>query len=182
MLNENWNSKFKINGAQHKITDELDKGYIYGYHDRRMKSSINYNIKGGETYLHPVFYSEDPDACVPAYFLSNKLPAVTIKEIDGFTSIFYGSKAVKWDFLKSVARFAGCHIYSETGDCIYANKNFITIHASFTGRKKLAFPHVCNPLELYEEVYYGKGVAEIEFDMLKGETKMFQIRMPENHN
>ena len=60
-------------------------------------------------------------------------------------------------------------------DVLFANKNFVTIHASSSGKKVIRFKEECSPFELYEEKYYGTNVKEIEFDMNFGETKMFYL-------
>ena len=79
------------------------------------------------------------------------------------------------DVIKEIARFAGCHIYSETDDVIYVGRNYITIHASKSGKKKISFLKECSPFEVYEEKGYGENVSFIEFEMLKGETKTFSV-------
>ena len=40
-------------------------------------------------------------------------------------------------------RSAGCHIYTDSDDVLYAGKNFICIHASPDGEKKIKLPKSC---------------------------------------
>ena len=128
-----------------------------------------------DAYLSPIITTNDQNAFTGAYFAGSDIPAITIKEMDGWTSVLYGSKVITADFIKEIARSAGCHIYSEGDDVLFANKNFVTIHASSSGKKVLRFKETCSPFELYEEKYYGTNVKEIEFDMNFGETKMFYL-------
>ena len=129
-----------------------------------------------KSYLIPLLYADDENSTTIANFLQDGTPAVSVKEADGFTSVYCGSKFVSAEFVREIARFAGCHIYEEDENVLYANKNFITVHASKTGTITLKFPKECSPYELYEEKYYGENVTEISFDLLKGETRMFKLK------
>jgi len=133
------------------------------------------HIKASEVNLYPLIYTDDDNSKVLAYFLDSKKPALTSKEQDGYTLIYCGSKYLSCDVIKEIARFDGCHIYSETDDVIYANRSYITIHAAASGQKVIKFPSRCNVYEVYEEKNYGEGVDKIEFELSKGENMMFRI-------
>ena len=128
-----------------------------------------------DTYMYPTVYSVDEGAENLAYFLTTGIPAVTVKECDGFISVLHGSKYLKSDEVRQIARFAGCHIYSESDDTLYANSNFIVHHAAGSGKKKIQFKKKCSPYEVYEQRFYAKDVSEIEFDSYLGETKTFKL-------
>ena len=101
---------------------------------------------------------------------------LTLKEQDGFTSIYCGTKYLSCDVIKEIARFAGCHIYSETEDVFYANRNYITIHASEGGLKTIKLPGKYDIYDVYDEKFAVKESEEIQIEMYKGETRMFEIR------
>ena len=168
-------SKFKVSG-NHPIVKNLDKGKWYGEFDRTKKPNQSFVTPYmPKSYLIPLLYADDKNSTTIANFLQDGTPAVSVKEADGFTSIYCGSKFISAEFVREVARFAGCHIYEEDENVVYVNKNFLTVHASKTGTITLKFPKECSPYELYEEKYYGENVTAISFDMLRGETKMFKI-------
>ena len=77
--------------------------------------------------------------------------------------------------MRAVAVFAGCHIYCDTNDVLYANKNYITIHAASGGEKLIKLPSAKSALEVYENKYYSENSQEIKFSLKKGETKMFRL-------
>ncbi len=168
--------KFKINGEEHEITNNLDKGQIYGYNYRYKQNNMFYSAFDNTQLLYPAFYSADKDAKNLAYYLQEKLPALSIKEMDGWTSVFCGSRNLRNDVFRELARFAGCHIFCESDDVIYASRNYVTIHAASTGSKTLYFPENCTPFEIYEQVNYGENTNEITFNLLKGETKTFELK------
>ena len=98
-----------------------------------------------------------------------------MKENNGYTAIYYGAKYISADIVRELARFASCHIYEETGHVLFANKNFITIHASHSGNVNIKLPQKCTAYELYEETNYSENSDVLTFDIKKGETKMFRL-------
>lgn len=178
ILCERFDAVFRWNGEKHAISRNLDKRALYGKFDRRrtmMLMSVNEPVSHWDTYLYPLIYPNDPESKTLASFLISEKPAVSIKECDGFTSIFYGSKCIKSEVLREIARFSGCHIYTESDEVIYANNNYVTYHADSTGKKTVKFNRPVSPFEVYEKKYYGNDVTEIEFDAYLGETKMWRL-------
>ena len=112
-------------------------------------------------------------------FLTSRKPAVSVKKVKGaegeFTAIYWGSKTITAEEMREIAKYAGCHIFTDTGDVLYANRNYVTIHASETGVKTVRFPKKCTPTEVYDGRIFGYDVDEIEIDMETGETVMLRL-------
>ena len=163
--------------SENPIAKAMDKGEIYGDFKRKMwlnVSSYMNDIKKSKVHLYPGLFAEGGESI--AYFLDSRKSSINIKECDGFTSIYCGSKFLSADVIKEIARFAGCHIYSDTDDVIYANKDYVTIHAAKSGTKTIHLPKKASAFELYEEKYYSENSESIVVEMLKGETKMFELK------
>jgi hypothetical protein len=178
-LDEVYRGKFKINGDDHLLTANLDKGEIYGDFTRKMwanASQFMNRIKTSAADLFPVIYPDDPDATVLAYFLDSKLPALAIKEQDGYTSIYCGSKHISCDMVKEFARYAGCHIYSETDDVVYANKNYVTVHAASSGVKTIHLPEKRDVVDVYDGTVAATNADTFCVDLRRGETRMFRLK------
>ena len=174
-VDDKFDAIFRWNGEAHPISERLDSRELFGRFDR-----VKYSCLGvpneytyAHTYLYPLFYPDDRDAKVLARFLTSGYPSVAVKEIDGYTSVYYGSKFINSKTLREIARFAGCHIWSESDDTFYASDALVTHHASSSGKKRISFKFKASPYEVYEKKYYGHGVTEIEFDSALGETKTF---------
>lgn len=172
-LDERFDSKFRINGEVHPMTEKLSRRRVYGYFDKERKSGFHHSGAFYDSYLYPLFYCDDPEAKVLANFLTSGVPALSMKETAGFTSVFCGAKYVHADLVRSIAAYAGCHIYCDSDDVLYADRHYVVFHASSDGRKTLYFPEKVSPYEVYEEKYYGNQVSEITFDVYLGETKTF---------
>lgn len=179
MRKEKYLAGFKLCDMTHPLTKKLEKGHIYG----RIDWPLHYNQSAyqehtTQSYLYPLIYADDPEAMVLGRFCGPKLPAFAVKECEGYTSVFCGSKIIQSDILREIARMAGCHIYSEENDVLYANKNFVTVHAAKAGKKKIFLREKCYPYELYEERFYAHGDV-IELELAEGETRMFAL-LPEH--
>ena len=170
--------KFKITGEG--FTERLDRGTIYGDITRRMwanASSYTARVRSSKVFLTPAYTADDKDAQNLGYFLDTGNPALSVKKCDGYTSIYCGSKYISADVLREIARFAGCHIYEETGDVIYANRQYLTHHAASSGKKVLTLPSKRRVTDAYTGEDFGV-TEKIELDVLRGETRMFRLEEP----
>lgn len=148
----------------------------YGYIDRDVHSNVWLSQIIPPPYANPLFYVDDPDAEELGRYLINQKTAYALKEYKGFTSVWCCAHILRAELLASLAEYAGCHLYTYSDDLIYANENFVTIHAQHSGPRTLHFKTECSPFELYEKKYYGHNTTKIELYMRKGETLMFQVR------
>lgn len=166
---------FKVCGT-HAIAESLDKTKIFGSFLKPRKSNVLFVPEVmPKSYLWPIVYPDDENAEAIGKYTLSGFDASAVKKVDGFTSVYCGAKYISADFIREVARFAGCHIFEEEGNVLHASKNFITVHAAKTGKITLKFKEKCSPFELYEEKYYGENVSEITFDAKLGDTKMFKL-------
>ncbi len=176
MINDRYDSNFRINGEETDFTCYLDKRFVYG--NMAEKRTIPVGYKDDETwnsFLYPLFYGDDKESTVAARFLTSGKPAISVKKCDGFTSIFYGAKHIAAQTMRNIAKGAGCHIYSDSGDVLFANRNYITFHASSEGTKTIELPAKCKAVEVYENKCYCENSDKIVFDIKTGETRMFRI-------
>ena len=167
---------FRFREGVNKLTDAFDNGEMFGEFMRRRFGNAEFVDLGYQhSSLYPVIYPDDENCTVLGDFLSCGKPAVAMKENNGYTAIYYGAKYISADIVRELARFASCHIYEETGHVLFANKNFITIHASHSGNVNIKLPQKCTAYELYEETNYSENSDVLTFDIKKGETKMFRL-------
>ena len=175
MLLENYDANFRFTG-EHDLVNGLDRRKVYGDTASSRNSVSGVADAGGwSVYLYPYFYANDTDATTCASFLTSGKDAIAIKEHDGFRSVFYGSKSINSAVIRRFAEYAGVHIYTDAEDVFFANKNYITIHASESGKKIIKLNRRCDVYEVYEEKYYAKDTDEFTFEMDFGVTKMFKL-------
>ncbi len=161
------------------VSDKLDieGNKIYGLFNEKQKNNIGFDVRHPyRSYLYPGVFPKDKDAQILARFCQNGEGAVTLKENDGYTSVLCGAKYVNHEFLRAIAKLAGCHIYDENANVIYAGKRYITVHHSYTGSIKIHLPQKCDVWEVYENKCYGRSTDTISYNGIFGETKMFELR------
>lgn len=170
--------KGKTSPAFKKCHDnfEIETNKIYGLFFERERNNISFHTRHPyRSYLYPGIFAKDEDATVLARFCQNGEPAVTMKDAGGYTSVLCGAKYANAEVLRAVAKLAGCHIYEEAGNVLYANPNYITLHASHSGKVKIKLPAKKDVWEVYENKCYGKSTDVIEYEAIYGETKMFKL-------
>lgn len=177
MVEDSFDANFRWVDKPHEITRELGSREIFGNLKRKRTfgSLPPFAFSHWDSYLYPLFYPDDDSAEELAYFVSTGYPAVALKELDGYRSIFYGAKHINSKTLRAIAKFAGVHIYSESEDVIFVGRNYITHHASSSGRKHIRLPKKSTVTEVYENRVYAEEACEFFFDSYFGETKMFRI-------
>lgn len=174
-IDETMSPRFKA-VTEHPAMAYADPDRRYGYIDRDVHSNVWLGSVLKPPYANPFFYVEDPEAEVLGKYCINEKTALAMKEYKGFTSVYCGPQILRSELIASLVEYAGGHLYTHSDDCLYANENFVTIHAKETGRKKLYFKRPCDPYEVYEKRYYGHNVTELEVDMRLGETLMFCVQ------
>ncbi|MGN1062421.1 MAG: hypothetical protein ACI4RO_04760, partial [Candidatus Scatosoma sp.] len=173
-LDERWSSRFKWDKGL-EIFEGLNKDAFYGDKDRPTRNNILVSQREIKTYLCPVIYPCDNSAEVLARYSGNGLPAVAMKRAEGYTSVYYGAKTMRSDFVRAAARFAGVHIYCDSDDVFYYGNGLLTIHASATGKKTIRLPKRCAVRNAYDGT--DPGITDtIELSMKLGETASFYVK------
>lgn len=171
-----FNAKFKV-CSNHPIALALKDDVFYGDFDRKMQfngSGYIGKVREIQSNILPLIYEDDPNSETVAYFADSRKSALSVKDNGSYTSIYCGSKYVNSDVVRAVAAFAGCHIYCDTNDVLYVNKNYITFHAASGGEKVIKLPAEASAFEVYEKKHYSKNSKEIRFNIKRGQTLMFK--------
>lgn len=174
-IDDTCSPRFKIIG-KHPALRYGDIHRRYGYIDRDVHSNVWLGTVITPPFVNPCFYIDDPEAEILGHYCNNGKVAFGLKRYKGFTSVYCTAQILRSELLASLAEYSGCHLYTHNDDCLYANENFVTIHAKDTGHRTIYFKQPCSPYEVYEKRYYGNNVSQIEVDMRLGETLMFCVQ------
>jgi hypothetical protein len=160
----------------HPAIRYADQYRRYGYIDRDIHSNVWVGKNLLPTpFMDPAFYVEDEDVTVLGRYCKDGKVAYAMREDLGYTSVYCSTWVLRNELLASLAEYAGCHLYNHGDDVIYANENFVSIHASTAGVKRIWFKKTCSPYEVYEEKSYGCDVNYIDVEMYPGETKLWSL-------
>ncbi len=166
---------FRVDPSAHPAVARASATRRYGVIDRDVHSNIWIGSVLKPPYLNPGFYVDDPQATVLGRFCSSGLPALALVERDGVRSLYCAAPLMRSDLLASIAAWAGCHLYLDGDDVLYANESFVAVHAQDDGRRTIRFKRPCSPFEVYERRFYGRDVESIDVDMTLGQTLMWSL-------
>ena len=122
----------------------------------------------------PMFRVQDEKAQVFGAFEDGDAGAA-MREFGNWKSIFFGGIGLSGEFLNDLARASGAWVAAKPGDAVYANSNFITVHALRDGRKTLTLAAPSQVTDLTSGDVVSKRAATIELDMKRGETRWFAL-------
>lgn len=167
---------FRVDPSAHPVVADVSPTRRYGIIDRDVHSNIWLGNALAPAFVNPWFHIEDDDAVVLGRYCHDGSPAMALKNVDGVTSIYCATPVVRSDLLASIAEWSGCHLYEKgSDDVIYANENFVAVHASSDGKRVIHFKRKCSPFEVYEKRYYGHDIEFLEVDMKLGDTLMWRV-------
>jgi hypothetical protein len=135
----------------------------------------NGKIYGTKKEIAPVFYVDDAESEVLARQSGSDRPAVSVRRLGKWSSVYSSVPALPADLLRRIAKNAGVHLYVESDDLIYATKGLLAIHAGEDGTKRLRLPEACDLYDFYDKKLDARGTREFALDMSKGDTRVWQI-------
>ncbi len=135
--------------------------------------------------IAPVFWVNDKSAQVLATGFStaqdaydgytyNK-PAICIKKMSDWTSVWSGISYLPAGILRNIAKQAGVHIYSCSGDQVFAGTDLFAMHAAYTGKRKIKFPIAVDILDALSQKQIYKSVTDISIELKKGQTAFWIV-------
>lgn len=170
--------KFKFADRENVFNEGLDRYDVFGDFKRKMwANTADYmnREKNSRVVLYPELYADDKLSDNIAYICETGHPAITVKELEGYKSIYCASRYLSSDVMRGIAKYAGCHIYLETDDVLYASKDYVTVHASYTGERVIKLPRKAFAYEVYEDKYYSQNSETVRCYLKLGETKTFKL-------
>ena len=139
-----WGSQVHILDFEHPITRYLGEDFSWGTDAR----------------LAPLFHLEDEDARIlgqVVYSQGRCLPGFGVKEFDQWRSVYAPAPNLPAPVLRGVARYAGVHLYSESGDVLYAAPQLLAVHTVGGGPRQFSLPQ---QVEVVYDLFARQVVAE----------------------
>ncbi|MDO5581914.1 MAG: beta-galactosidase [Planctomycetia bacterium] len=107
----------------------------------------------------------------------NGKAAVAIRKTDkGGYSIFCGVPELTSELIRSAARLAGAHLFTDVDCNVYANGPFVVLHGAQNGDLTLDTGRPGKIFDVLEKKEIGTG-PKIRISLKKGETKIFQFEL-----
>lgn len=118
---------------------------------------------GRTTRIAPTFYVTAPGMEVLGVDETGKAGIAAVKTGKSL-SVFSNAYQFDVPFLQNIARRAGVHIFSESGDPMEANDHLFSMHTRFKGKKVIKLPRKTTVLDVINRRIVAENVSEFTFD------------------
>jgi hypothetical protein len=125
--------------------------------------------------ISPRFYADDAKATVLGELAGVQKPGLVVKKQSGWTSIYSSAPILPAALLRNIARDAGCHIYSDANDVVYANKNFLCLYSPGGGERIVRLPQKSRVIDLLENKVVENGAKEFPLTVLPGSSVLLKL-------
>jgi hypothetical protein len=75
-----------------------------------------------------------------------------------------------------MAARSGAWIAAESGDAVFANQHFLTIHALYDSEKTLSFRRPSRVIDLQDGNVVAESASNLKLSMKLGETRWFSLQ------
>ena len=137
---------------------------------------------GTDYHIGPIFYVDDPEAVTLGKLVYNQgrfKPGFAVKEFEDWTSIWVGAPVVPAKILRNISRYAGVHLYSESGDILSANKNFISLTTIRSEYKSFKLPRKTSVYDVFNNRVVCENVTEFTDYVPANTTKLYFLGNPQ---
>jgi hypothetical protein len=181
--------RVQITSQDHPYTQSLPAGLAYGTdvnldsirpwfdHHLYLKdpsdSTLRRDLPGFS--ISPRFWGDDPGAKVLGRLAGLERPGLLVKEQEGWTSVYSSAPILPAALLRNIARAAGCHIYSDANDVVYANRNFLTIYSPSGGTRTIRLPRTARVVDLMEGGTLSEGKTEFSLTMPPNTARLLAL-------
>ncbi len=178
--------------TNHNYTKSLPENFAYGtdvnvadiirFYDHRVylkdprDPGLQRDLPGFR--VSPRFFADDPQATVLGKLAGLDKPGLVVKEVNGWTSIYSSAPILPAALLRNIAREAGCHIYSDANDVVYANRNFLCLYAPAGGTRTVRLPEKRRVTDLVERRIVVEAAREFSLDLSPGEAVLLKLESP----
>lgn len=144
--------------------------------DHPIAAGITERVAGTKDPVAPVFFVDDLKATVLGTLADLGKPGLAVREFDNWRSVYFAGPTMTPALFRNLARYAGCHVYSESNDVFNANSRYVMLHAATPGEKRIALPGTADVRNVITGETIGHGVDAIRFEAAHvGDTRLFEL-------
>ena len=172
-----WEHISTISNWSHPITRDLPRDLVYGT----------------DRMCGPVFQVWDDEATELGIGIFNNganETALAVKELGrgarghnagagraagDWASVYSGAPNLPGSLLRGLARYAGCHIYCDSGDQILADRSFVVIHTAAGGPVTIRLPAPGPVWDVFGRRKLGDSLDELQVDLPPASTTFYHL-------
>ncbi|MBM4048446.1 MAG: hypothetical protein FJ279_25360 [Planctomycetes bacterium] len=103
-------------------------------------------------------------------------PGLVVKKLDGWTSLYSAAMQLPPSLMRAIARDAGVHLWLDSDDAVYADSQFVGIHAATDGEKRLNLPRACQVLDAVSGKPVTANGKAVTLPMKRAETALLSLQ------
>jgi hypothetical protein len=124
----------------------------------------------------PQLYPSDGITLASAFTQqSQNCSALSVKEQDGWTSVFAAALPLPAGFWRNAAKMAKAHVWCDSDDVIMASQQIVALHSIVPGEKIIHLPRRTKVINLITGNEIAADTQEIKFNMTAPGTVVYQI-------
>jgi hypothetical protein len=164
--------------SQYQMSSRL---YLANF-DHPITANLPSNLSWGtDSLIGPVVYADDPDAITlgrlfPPHALPRvvgEFPGFVLKKFPGWTSVFASAPNAPSDVLRNISSYAGCHIYNDDNDVLYANSHYLMIHTAKAGVRRFRLMKRSDVYDAFTERPIAKDALEFTDRLPQYATRLY---------
>jgi hypothetical protein len=125
--------------------------------------------------VNPRFYADDPQAQVLGKLAGVDKPGLVVKPQQGWTSVYSAAPILPAALLRNIARAAGVQIYSDAGDVVYADRNYLAIYAPGGGTRTVRLPGKSRVTDALTGKLIAEAAGEFPLAMQPNSTVILRV-------
>jgi hypothetical protein len=129
----------------------------------------------GQSQWSPLYAVADPTAVALGTWTGTDRVGLAMKDFGSYRVVYSGTGMLPPDLLRDVGRLAGANIYCDTSDAVYADANFVGLHARTPGTKRLHLPRRADVYDLLNRKVLARNVDTMNLEMQAFETSFLYI-------
>ena len=134
-------------------------------------------ILGSPLAYGPVLLPKNGIRLGEAWTKSGRVAAgLAVKEMPSWTSVFTTAIPLPAALWRNLARTAGAHVYSDSGDVLLADRSLVAIHSLQSGEKRIALPSESDVWDVITGQQIAQRTHEIRFTLNAPETRVFRLQ------
>ncbi len=142
---------------------------------RLLETTTKNSLGGPAASLDPRFAITDPKAVPLARWSDGAGVAMARKIVNGVPVVYCASVSMPPELWRNVARSAGAFVYCDTGDSVYADQQYIGLHATTDGHKVVHLPGQRRVTDMVTGKLLADNTDRIEQSMKMGQTLLLRL-------
>ena len=171
-----WEHIVALSNWSHPITSGLPRDLVYGTDRMCGPSFLVWDDQATELGLGLMNNgANDTALAIREFGRGARGTGSEARGAGDWASVYSGAPNLPASLLRGLARYAGCHIYSDSGDQILADRNLVAIHTAAGGPLTLHLPEPGPVWDVFARQKLGDDLRELQLELPPASTSFYHL-------